>query len=93
MGDAYKIVTAAGSAVISDRPVTLKSVIVGNPVYDGTVEIYNAVATGTVAANLVYTVGTFPATALHQVLPLNISLSKGLSYWAAGTPKVIITYE
>lgn len=93
-GDAYTKITAVGTTVLSSTPVTLKSIIVSSPIYVGTVDIYNTgLAAGTTAANLVYSVGTFPATAVHAMLPLNISLSKGLTYVASGTPTVIISYE
>jgi hypothetical protein len=91
-GNGITRITAAGSAVISDKPVTVRNIIVG-AAYVGTVELYNFPSTGTVAANLVYTVGTFPATDQHKVLPLNLSFSKGLSYYATGTPTVIVSTE
>lgn len=92
-GNGFTRITAAGSAVISSTPVTVKNIIVANPLYVGTVDLYNAVAAGTVQSGLVYSVGTFSAADVHQVIPLNLSFSKGLAYHASGTPTVIVSYE
>lgn len=85
------LIQAAGTVVISNKNVNLKSVVFLGT-YVGSVELYNSsTAAGTTAGNLVYNVG-LPLLNAHKDVQINQELRTGLTYVATGTPSLIVTW-
>ena len=90
----YKVIagTAAGTAVLLDRPGSLFRVFVPAN-RTGTVEFYDcATAAGTSDANnlcsVACTVGTIPTS-----IEMQCNLNKGLVYISGGTTRLTVVYE
>lgn len=87
----YLNINAAGTAAIRTIPSHIKTITIGAP-YVGTVVFFDTSATaGTAAGNAVLTVGT--PSAVPVTLKPNLSLSKGITYAATGTPVITLGFD
>ena len=89
---AYKMVSSAGTTVISDIPVGLSKVIIGGT-FVGSVEFYDCNTTaGTSASNLIFNLG-IPATNQYRAIDLGLTTKTGLVTVATGTPTITFTLD
>lgn len=88
----YKLVSAAGTTVVSDTGVNLNKILVGGT-FVGSVEFYDATtAAGTAASNLLYSI-PIPATKTNTNYELGVRTRNGLVVVATGTPTLTYTLD
>lgn len=88
----WTAISAAGTAVLTNRSTTLVRVIVPGT-YVGTVNVFDTnAAAGTSATNQIISLG-LPATSVAGNIEIGAKCSTGLTYAATGTPVLTLIWD
>lgn len=91
-GGQYKVISAAGTAVVKDANASVQRVVISGS-YVGTVILHDAKTTaGTSATSQVVSIG-IPGANFPSMIDIGAEFKTGLVYEATGTPSITIVYD